>query len=488
MPRSPRRLSIQSRTVVLSWTADRQRSPITGYTVTSTANNYRSSASTTCTLDGLTNNVEYNFVVTASNKVGTSDPSLPSETARPDVRPDTPAPPTLQFGDRSLTVSWVPPRSEGSPVTSYTLEISPAPPSGIVQKTASPEPRSSGMASRTGRRTRCARAHNKAPDPSEFSPGRRRWCRPESRTRPPRPRRRSCRRWARRPDPGRLEGARQQRRRDLRVRAARPARRFRGEHHPGLGSQTSQAVKVDTSTTDYTFDVRAQNKAGWGDRSPQSAPRRGVTRPAAPTGVAATEGNNAVGVTWQAGSGNGANANEIQYQYSVNGGGWRGDWVGGGTNGAGTIGNGQVNNNGTYTIRVRAVSTVDGSTYASGASNDSNAVSPYGPIGNPSANAAASGTNITYSWSSPSRNGATSPPRCTSTAASSAVTRAAPSRAATATARRTASRCARARPVRRRRRPTRHARSMPAAPAAAGVGQSGDYVPGGGCVNGCYTW
>ena len=110
-------------------------------------------------------------------------------------------------------------------------------------------------------------------------------------------------------------------------------------------------------------------------------------------------------VTWQAGSGNGANANEIQYQYSVNGGGWRGDWVGGGTNGAGTIGNGQVNNNGTYTIRVRAVSTVDGSTYASGASNDSNAVSPYGPIGNPSANASASGTNITYSWSSPSRNG-----------------------------------------------------------------------------------
>ena len=54
---------------------------------------------------------------------------------------------------------------------------------------------------------------------------------------------------------------------------------------------------------------------------------------------------------------------------------------------------------------MRAVSTVDGSTYASGASNDSNAVSPYGPIGNPSADAAASGTNITYSWSSPSRNG-----------------------------------------------------------------------------------
>lgn len=174
---------------------------------------------------------------------------------------------------------------------------------------------------------------------------------------------------------------------------------------PVGGGQTSQAVVVDTSTTNYTFDVRATNKAGWGEYSPASAPRRGVTAPGAPTGVAATEGDNRVGVTWTAGAANGASGGEIRYEYSVNGGGWQGNWVSGGTNGSGTIGNGQVNNNGTYTIRVRAVSTVDGSQFPSGASNTSNSVSPYGQIGNPSAKASKSGTNINYSWSSPGKNG-----------------------------------------------------------------------------------
>ncbi|MBF4562743.1 tandem-95 repeat protein [Microbacterium sp. VKM Ac-2870] len=401
--------SIQSRTVVLSWTPPSDNgSPITGYTVTSTANNYmKQCASTTCTLDGLTNNVEYNFVVTASNKVGTSDPSMPSETARPDVRPDTPAPPTLKFGDRSLTVSWVPPRSEGSPVTSYTLEISPAPPSGIVQKTGVTGTSIvwDGLENGASYQVR-VRAHNKAPDPSEFSP----WSASMVPAGPPAA--------PNAPTTTLLEpvGSQAQIRVDWNAPdkngdaiSGYELRVLQGgsvvNTIPVSGSQTSQAVTVKTSTTDYTFDVRAQNKAGWGDRSPQSAPRRGVTAPAAPTAVAATEGNNTVGVTWQAGSGNGAAANEIQYQYSVGTGGWRSDWIGGGTNGAGTIGNGQVNNNGTYTIRVRAVSTVDGSTYASGASNASNAVSPYGPIGNPSATAAPSGTNITFSWSSPGRNG-----------------------------------------------------------------------------------
>ncbi len=174
---------------------------------------------------------------------------------------------------------------------------------------------------------------------------------------------------------------------------------------PVSGSQTSQAVKVDTSTTDYTFDVRAQNKAG-GRPQPAVRPAPRCHR------SGGTDGRRRHGGQQHGGrdvAGRFRQRRERERDpVSVlreNGGGWRGDWVGGGTNGAGTIGNGQVNNNGTYTIRVRAVSTVDGSTYASGASNDSNAVSPYGPIGNPSANASASGTNITYSWSSPSRNG-----------------------------------------------------------------------------------
>ncbi|WP_217577165.1 hypothetical protein, partial [Streptomyces sp. GbtcB7] len=79
---------------------------------------------------------------------------------------------------------------------------------------------------------------------------------------------------------------------------------------------------VDTPQPDYTYDVRAQNKAGWGDRSPQSAPRRAFTPPGAPSNVAAREGDNQVVVQWEPGASNGANTNEIQYQYSVNGNGW----------------------------------------------------------------------------------------------------------------------------------------------------------------------
>lgn len=408
-PGKPIVSNVQSRTLVLAWTPPIDNgSPITGYTVTSVVGGItRECASTTCTINGLTNNVEYNFVVTAKNKVGISDPSVPSETARPDVRPDTPAPPTLAFGDRTLQVAWVAPRTEGSPIETYTLEISPAPPSGIVQKTgvAATNVVWDGLENGVAYQVR-VRAHNRAPEPSEFSP----WSQTMVPAAPPAA--------AAAPTSTLLSpvGAQAQ----IQVNWNRPAengdaisgyelRVLQGgtvvRTVPVAAGQTSQAVAVDTSTTNYTFDVRAHNKAGWGAYSPASAPRRGVTAPAAPTAVAATEGNNQVGVTWTAGAANGAAAGEVRYEYSVNGAGWSGGWVAGGTNGSGTIGNGQVNNNGTYTIRVRAVSTVDGSTFASGESNTSNPVAPYGPILNPGASASGSGTTITYNWSSPGRNG-----------------------------------------------------------------------------------
>ncbi len=364
-PGKPTVSSVQSRTVVMSWTPSSDNGTrITGYTVTSTAGNYtKQCASTTCTLDGLTNNVEYNFVVTATNRVGTSEPSVPSETARPDVRPETPAAPTLNFGDRSLQVAWTTPRTEGSPVESFTLEISPAPPSGVVQKTGVTGNSLvwDGLENGTAYQVR-VQAVNRAPEPSGWSP----W----SATMVP----------ARAPEaPGapttsRLEPVGSQA--QIQVAWNEPANN--GDAVSGYqlnvmqgssvvrsiavpAGQTSQAVVVDASETDYTFAVRAQNKAGWGEFSPPSAPRRGFTALGAPTMGAASAGNNQVSVTWTGGDRGGASASEVSYQYSVSGGGWRGDWVSGG-NGSGVIGNGQVNNNGTYTIRIRAVATVDGAT------------------------------------------------------------------------------------------------------------------------------
>lgn len=407
-PGKPTVSSVQSRQVVLSWTPPIDNgTPITGYTVTSTAGGYsKACESTTCTLDGLTNNVEYNFVVTATNRVGTSDPSVPSETARPDVRPETPAPPSLTFGDRSLDVTWSTPPTEGSPVESFTLEISPAPPSGVVQKTGivGNTVTWEGLENGAAYQVR-VQAHNRAPEPSGFSA----WSAAEIPAAPPAA--------AGAPSTARLEPVGSQ----AQLQASWNAPATNGDAISGYelrvmqgatvvntvavpAGQTSQAVVVAASETNYTFSVRAQNKAGRGEWSATSAPRRGFTQLAAPTIGAASAGNNQVSVTWTGGDRGGASAGEVSYQYSVNGGGWRGDWVAGG-NGSGTIGNGQVNNNGTYTIRIRAVATVDGSTYTSGASAASNQVGPYGPIGNPTARASASGTTITMSWDSPARNG-----------------------------------------------------------------------------------
>ena len=409
MPGRPTVTSVQSRTVVLSWTPPFDNgTPITGYTVTSTAGGYSKACSAaTCTLDGLTNNVEYNFVVTATNRVGVSDPSVPSETARPDIRPETPVPPTLAFGDQSLDVAWTTPRTEGSPVTSYTLQISPAPPSGVAQKTEVTGNRIvwDGLENGVAYRVR-VQANNLAPEPSGWSA----W----SQTMIP----------ARAPDAPaaptttRLDPVGSQ----AQIQVAWNAPASNGDAIAGYqvqvmrgstvvrtvsvaAGQTTQAIVVDASQTDYTFLVRAQNKAGWGPWSAASAPRRGFSSLGAPTIGTATEGDNRLSVTWTAGSTGGATASEISYQYSVNNGSWRSDWVSGGTSGSGTIGNGQANNNGSYSVRVRAVATVDGATYSSGASGASNAVAPYGKIGNPSASASASGTSISVSWGSPARNG-----------------------------------------------------------------------------------
>jgi len=171
-PGTPTVSSVQDRTVVLSWTPPADNgAEITKYTVRSTSGAYsKVCQATTCTLDGLTNNVEYNFTVVATNRVGDSPASPPSETARPDARPDTPQAPTLAFGDQSLKVAWVTPSTPGSPVESFNLEISPAPPSGIVQKTGVKGNSLTwdGLENGVAYQVR-VQAVNRAPEPSSWS-------------------------------------------------------------------------------------------------------------------------------------------------------------------------------------------------------------------------------------------------------------------------------------------------------------------------------
>ena len=74
----------------VSWTAPSDGgSAITMYTATSNAGQTCSSATTSCSVTGLANGTSYTFTVTATNSIGTSDPSAPSSAITP-VAPGAP--------------------------------------------------------------------------------------------------------------------------------------------------------------------------------------------------------------------------------------------------------------------------------------------------------------------------------------------------------------------------------------------------------------
>ncbi|MCR2763865.1 Ig-like domain-containing protein [Microbacterium sp. zg.B48] len=394
-PGAPTVTSVQDRTVVVSYGAPSNNgAEITKYTVRSVQGSAYSKdcQSTTCTLDNLTNNVEYVFQVTATNRVGESKPSGSSAVARPDARPDTPNPPTLAFGDRSLQVAWTTPTTPGSPVERFTLEISPAPPSGITRKEVTGNAVTWEGLENGGNYQVRVQAHNRAPEPSSWS----NWSASEVPAGPPLA--------GSAPTTAELQPVGSQA--QMQVNWATPSANgdaidayqlevWEGSSlqktlTPGAGSN-SQAIVVPTSENAYTYRIRGHNKAGWGEWSAMSAPRRGVIAPSPPqvTGVAAADRQ--LTVSYTPGARNGARAGEVAYQYRLNGGGW-----------AGFPGNGVIGGlaNGTsYSVEMRAVATVDGATYAGGVSN-SVAEVPFGPPGAPTAGARNLGQSVEVTWNS----------------------------------------------------------------------------------------
>jgi hypothetical protein len=400
-PGAPTVTSVQDRTVVVSYSAPSNNgAEITKYTVRAVSGGAYSKEcqSTTCTLDGLTNNVEYVFQVTATNRVGESDPSGSSAVARPDARPDTPNPPTLAFGDRSLQVTWTTPTTPGSPVERYTLEISPAPPSGITQKEVTGNSLTWEGLENGGNYQVRVQAHNRAPEPSSWS----NWSASEVPAGPP----------LAGSAPTTTELAPVGSQAQMQVNWATPPANgdaidaYQLEVWEGSTLQktltpapgtNSQAVVVPTSENAYTYRIRGHNKAGWGEWSAMSAPRRGVVAPSPPQITSVVAGDRRLTVSYTPGSRNGARAGEVAYQYRLNGGGW-----------AGMPGDGVIPglSNGTqYTVEMRAVATVDGTTYAGGVSNAVREI-PYGDPTAPTANARNLGQSVELSWnSSGSANG-----------------------------------------------------------------------------------
>lgn len=409
-PSTPVVESTRSRTVVLSWDPPASNgSPITGYTVTGSSGFSQDCPATTCTLAGLTNNVEYTFAVTATNANGTSDPSPQSAAARPDTQPAQPAPPVLAFGDRQLDISWSAPANDGSPIESYDLQISPAPPGGTAQKTV---PASmtrttwTGLANGTSYRVR-VQARNAAPEPSGFSE----YSSPEVPAGVP-------------SAPGTPTTAKAN---SVGVQSqltvdwadsdpngadvtAYELREYRGStlvRTLEAGAASNMTVRVDNSEQNYSYSARAYNKAGWSEWGPTSAPRRAVgapDAPAAPVLAASRTGaeGRAVTITFTPlaqGARNGARAEEISYRASFSDG--RSMMVSSGQEITG------FSNGATITARLTAVVNSDGSSYDSAASAASAGVKVFGSPGTPSASGSDGGQGsrtARLSWAPPNQN------------------------------------------------------------------------------------
>ncbi|WP_423462460.1 Ig-like domain-containing protein [Promicromonospora sp. MS192] len=412
-PRAPRVEEVRSETVVLSWDQPNNNgSDITGYTLRTQNGQEHACATTTCTFDGLQNNVKYRFTVVATNDVGDSEPSPASREARPDEKPDKPAPPSLEFGNQELTVSWTN-RSytDRSPIECVNLEISPAPTDGVTQKTcvAGSPITWTGLENGTAY-TVSVQAKNKAPDPSE-------WSDPSAPETPAAPPAQPAAPTATRVNTA-VGG-------QITVKWTAPANNgdavkqyYLAEYKDGAKTRTltvtgTEKVIQDLSTdSTYTYTVQAENKAG---KSPVSAQSNAVV----PYGTPDTPG------TPTARQDNNTNANALVD--------WRGIGAFRGTggyyqvqaNGAGAQDSGQAGNssytyryspltNGTaYTFQVRACNAYICSDWSAA----SNSVTPYGPPPTPSISASGGDQKVTFTWDATATNG-----RPTTVAVTGAIT------------------------------------------------------------------
>jgi len=400
-PAPPRVEEVRDQTVVLTWTAPTDNgSPITGYRVEADGVS-QDCPTTTCTIGGLTNNVEYSFTVTAVNAVGDSEPSGPSAVARPDVRPERPAAPQLTFGDGELDAEWTTPETRGSPVSSFDLQIAPSPGGGQISVSGNSHTWT-GLQNGQSYTIR-VRAHNDAPEPSEWSE----WSAPEVPAgEPDRPVAPTAQRvdspvnaqisasWTAPPNNGDTISAY-----DVVIR--RDGSTFKSFTVPG--GQTSFTEDAPAGS-DYTVTVAATNKAGTSQVSPASAPVRSYLQPDR-VGTVTAEATGANGQVKLGFSAPNDNGDPIRYyQYRTSGRGWT------------EVPSNKIitglNNGSSYRFEVRACNS-----YCGPASAESGAAVPYGTFGEASMSATKRGSHngfvsgvsqqpgASFSWTTPGGNG-----------------------------------------------------------------------------------
>lgn len=381
--------SVGNGEAVLTWSPPNDNgAPITEYLVEGSGVS-QTCTSTTCTIEGLTNGTVYNFTVTAINEVGESSASPPSGDARPDVKPEAPGAPSVEFGDEELELDWDEPVNDGTPITHYDVEISPGPGQEQVSGTSHTWTGLTNGQSYTFR----VRAVNDAPDPGDWSA----WSVAEVPSGPPA-----------QPDPPNASRVDTAAGGQLQVSWAEPdtngdsidtyyLQMYRdGVAQPVIttdGSTRQRTVNVENDY-EYTFTVMAENRAGESQTSGESDPVRSFGAPGQTTGVSAEANGNSgqAEVSYTEPDDNGQAIARTEYR--LNGGSARVLPTGGTITG---LTNGQ-----SYRVQVRACNS-----YCGDWSSSSSAFTPYGPPGTPSVSSSASGQDVRFNWSAPGGNGAT---------------------------------------------------------------------------------
>ncbi|MBT8226806.1 MAG: cadherin-like domain-containing protein [Dactylosporangium sp.] len=395
-PGKPVVRNVGNASAVLTWAQPADNgAPITGYEVSGGGFTQRC-AVTVCSLTGLTNGQRYTFTVTAENAVGRGQPSPASDEARPDVQPDQPSPPSTAFGDSAVTVTWTAPRSQGSPVARYEVEVSPA--VGGVRQTTATSLIWTGLTNGTGYTFR-VRAYNESDQASEWSG----YSAPEVPAKAPEPP-------AAPTSVGVADGVGQQMvvtwSAPLDNGAAITAYRLTVlragtvDRTLTIDGDTTQTTVSVVNGVSYTYRLTAVNKAGESVAGAISAGAVAHGRPAKVTALTVSDNSGGTGydrrlrydLTPPDNNGMAISRYELNYTggsapnltSSSSGG-----FITGLSNGVG------------YRVKVRACNDMCGEW-----SNPSGTATPYGPVGTPGASASRSGSRqVRLSWSPPGTNG-----------------------------------------------------------------------------------
>ncbi len=409
-----------NRQVALSWNAAPDRgAPVDHYVVTMGGSN-RTTSGTAYTWTGLTNGLQYTFTVTAVNQVGPGTSSA-TTTVSPRSRPDAPTGVTATSvgkRDSTATVTWNAANDEGSPITGYTVRVSPNS-GGASSKQVGANPTSltwSGLNDSVGPYTFTVIAHNSngdspisAPSNSVYAHGKPATPNTPTAVGQVSPDQSTTSVVVSWPEIGNCNDA--QPCADYVIaelkNGATVTKSTTSGTSSGSGTLTATFGPITNDGFSYSYTLAAVNREGDPSAaSGASAPAvLAVGAPSAVTDLSAAPGNAKVTVTFTLPASHASAITEVKYTATGGSGSVAGAWSSPGSSGQAvseTI-NGLVNGT-TYTVTVSACNE------AGKCGPDSNAVSgantdPYGLPDAPSVSASQSGNSIVYNWSGGGNNG-----------------------------------------------------------------------------------